>query len=72
MTKNLGNADRVLRLVGATVATCCAVLAPLPLGLRLGVFGATALLLMMTALAGMCPCYRLLGRSTCSTREPCA
>jgi DUF2892 family protein len=67
MTKNLGNADRVLRIVGATAATCCAVLSPFPLGVRLGVFGGTALYLVLTALAGTCLGYRLIGKSTCPT-----
>jgi hypothetical protein len=66
MTKNLGTVDRALRLMGAVGAALCAAVAPLPLPLRLGVFAGTAIALLVSALAGSCPVYRLLGKSTCS------
>jgi len=69
MKKNLGSADRLLRLVGAAAAACGAVLAPYSLGVRLGVFGATALYLLLTALGGTCLGYRLMGKSTCPISE---
>jgi hypothetical protein len=69
MRKNLGNADRMLRVAGASAAACCAALAPYPFELRLGVFGGTAAYLLLTALMGTCLGYRLIGRSTCPTGE---
>jgi hypothetical protein len=69
MKKNLGNADRIMRVVGACAAVSCAVLAPYPLAARVGAFGATAVYLLFTALSGTCLGYRLIGRSTCPTGQ---
>ena len=69
MKKNLGRADRILRVAGAGAAACCAALAPYPLGVRLGLFGATAVYLALTALGGTCLGYRLMGKSTCPSGE---
>jgi hypothetical protein len=43
----------------------CAVVAPLPLLVRVLALGACGLYLLFSALAGTCIGYRLLGRSTC-------
>jgi Protein of unknown function (DUF2892) len=69
MKKNLGNADRMLRVAGACGAASCAVLAPYPLALRLGLFGGTAIYLLLTAFSGTCLGYRLMGKSTCPTGQ---
>ena len=69
MTKNLGSADRTLRVVGAIGAGLGAAFAPLPLVVRLGVLGATAVYLMLSALVGSCLGYRLMGKSTCATGQ---
>ena len=68
MTKNLGNADRMMRVMAAAVSAVCAVEAPLPLAFRMGV-GGMALYLLLTALGGTCLGYRLLGKSTCPTGQ---
>jgi len=65
MKRNVGTADRVLRLVGAVAMGICAVMAPLPLSIRLAGFGLGGAYLLFTSLAGTCFGYRLMGRSTC-------
>lgn len=69
MTKNLGRADRALRVMGAGLAGLGALAAPYPLGLRLALGGGTAAYLLLTALGGTCLGYRLLGMSTCPARS---
>jgi hypothetical protein len=68
MTKNLGTADRSLRVVAAGLMGMCAVLAPWPPAVRLGLLGVMALYMLLTALVGTCLGYRLIGKSTCPTR----
>ena len=65
MNKNLGQADRALRIVGSLLFAIGAVLAPFELAIRLCVFGASSAYMMITALSGTCLGYRLLGVSTC-------
>ncbi len=69
MTRNLGNADRILRVFGALGAAVGAITGPFSLAVRLGVFGATAVYLLATALAGSCVGYRMMGKSTCPRAE---
>jgi Protein of unknown function (DUF2892) len=66
MRQNLATWDRALRAVFAIVLGSCAVVAPLPLGISAAA-GGTAIYLVLTALAGTCLGYRMLGRSTCPT-----
>ena len=70
MTRNLGSADRILRVSGAVAAAACAVTGPFSPVVRLGLFGGTASYLLLTALVGTCVGYRLMGKSTCPT-PPC-
>lgn len=65
MTRNLGNADRILRVTAAIAATVCALIGPFSPVVRLAIFGGTAVYLLLTALVGTCVGYRLMGRSTC-------
>ena len=65
MRKNLGTVDRMLRLVAAVPLAACALLAPLIAPVRLIAFGVPAGYMLMTALAGTCVGYALMGRSTC-------
>ncbi len=65
MKTNVGRNDRILRALAAAGLLTCSVMAPLPLALRLGTFGAMGGYLLFTALAGSCLGYRLMGRSTC-------
>jgi Protein of unknown function (DUF2892) len=69
MRRNLGSVDRVLRLAGAVVAAVCAVQAPLTLPVRLAAFAGTGVYLLLTALAGTCLGYRLMGKSTCGIEQ---
>ena len=54
-----------MRAAVALLAGVAAVAAPLSLALRLGLFGATALYMLWSSLAGTCLGYRLMGKSTC-------
>ncbi|HEU4409892.1 MAG TPA: DUF2892 domain-containing protein [Polyangiaceae bacterium] len=65
MAQNLGNFDRLARLVAALPLAACAWLAPLGPVVRAVAFGAPAVYLVATALGGVCLGYRLLGKSTC-------
>jgi hypothetical protein len=65
MKKNVGNGDRIARVVAAVGLGVCAVVAPLPLWIRVAGFALNAAYLAFTALSGTCLGYRLLGRSTC-------
>jgi hypothetical protein len=69
MARNLGRADRVLRVIGAVAAAIGAVEAPFSWPLRLAVFGGTATYLLLSALAGTCLGYRLMGMSTCPREQ---
>lgn len=66
MKRNLGNGERLLRGVGGLAMGTCAVMAPLPLAARLALFGVTEGYLLLSALAGTCLGYTLMGKSTCS------
>lgn len=68
MKRNVGTKDRVLRVVGAIAMGAAGALGPGPLGLRLGAFGGLAVYLVVTAVAGTCLGYTLMGRSTCPVK----
>jgi hypothetical protein len=63
--KNVGTWDRALRGAAAAMMMTCAVLAPLPIAVRIAALALPALYMAATALAGTCLGYRLMGRSTC-------
>lgn len=65
MQKNVGRLDRVGRGVAALVMATCAVMAPLPIALRIAALAIPALYMAFTALRGTCLGYRLMGVSTC-------
>jgi hypothetical protein len=69
MKRNLGNGDRLLRVLGGVALITCAVVAPLSLAARLAVFGVAGGYLLLSAFVGTCLGYALMGRSTCSS-EP--
>jgi hypothetical protein len=66
MTRNLGNRARLARILAALPLLACGVMAPLALPIRLLAFGLPALYLVLTALAGSCLGYSLMGRSSCA------
>ncbi|HUI09236.1 MAG TPA: DUF2892 domain-containing protein [Bacteroidota bacterium] len=63
MRKNIGNADRVIRILAAVVVAVLLLTGTLSgaLGLVLGIAGAV---LLFTAFVSICPLYMLLGIST--------
>lgn len=68
MKKNMGSADRVIRLVIAAVAAFLFFNGTLS-----GTFGIVALVVAviftLTSVLGSCPIYSLLGLSTCPTES---
>jgi len=66
MKRNVGNGERLLRGVGGLAMATCAVMAPLPLAARLGVFGVMGGYLLLSAFVGTCLGYALTGKSPCS------
>lgn len=67
MNANVGNADKVIRLVIAVVAAVVAFMvgAGSVLGIILLVVAAV---MLITAAVGFCPLYRLLGMNTCKVK----
>jgi len=65
MKKNLGTSDRLARALGGASLMTCSFLAPLPLAVRMAVFGTMGVYLLMTALVGTCAAYALIGKSSC-------
>ena len=63
MNKNVGNTDRIIRGIAALVILMLALLKVVegPLALLLG---GAALVLMLTGLTGVCPCYIRLNLNT--------
>jgi hypothetical protein len=64
MNANVGNADRLIRLVLAALAAVIAVSVGASSGLGLLLL-VVAGVLVVTAAVGFCPLYRLVGKSTC-------
>ena len=62
MTKNIGNIERVLRIVAGAVLVVLAATG------QVGVWGWIGLLPLATGLTGWCPPYSLLGINTCKNR----
>jgi hypothetical protein len=69
MTRNVGNADRIARLIAATALGVGALAAPFAPALRLAAFGLPAIYMVGTALVGTCLGYRLIGMSTCPAQR---
>ncbi|HVZ74073.1 MAG TPA: DUF2892 domain-containing protein [Polyangia bacterium] len=63
--RNLATWDRTLRSIMGVGLLVAAFVAPLSLAVRIGVFGASGVYLLFTALGGTCLGYRLMGMSTC-------
>lgn len=63
MKKNVGGADKVLRIIVGLVI--------IGLGINFqSWWGLIGLVPLFTALSGRCPAYLPLGISTCKTKEP--
>ncbi|WP_127125131.1 YgaP family membrane protein [Pseudoflavitalea rhizosphaerae] len=68
MKKNMGNADRIIRLLLAVIFAYLyfAGIVPGTIGLILVVVGG---IFILTSLAGFCPLYTLLGFNTCAHKK---
>ena len=63
MTKNIGNIERVVRIVGGLVLIALAATG------TVGVWGWLGLVPLATGLVGWCPPYSLLGINTCKNKN---
>lgn len=62
MTRNVGNTDRIIRIIlGVVLVVLAAAIPAWPLAL-------VALVPFGTALMGFCPLYRVFGLSTCPAK----
>ena len=68
MKKNMGGADRIIRIL---VVIAVAVLAYLEMisGTLMYVLFGLAGIFLLTSLVGMCPLYMIFGIKTCKTKE---
>ncbi|WP_299869217.1 DUF2892 domain-containing protein [uncultured Roseobacter sp.] len=60
LSRNLGTADRVIRLVGGAALVVLALMG------TIGLWGWVGLVFVATAFVNFCPIYRLIGLKTCS------
>jgi hypothetical protein len=67
MKHNVGSLDRILRLLVGIAMLVSSVVAPVSLSIA-GAIGLTGGYMLFTSLAGTCLGYRMIGRSTCTTR----
>jgi len=65
MKHNLGSPDRLLRALTGIAMLAGAFMAPVPLPVRVLVFGAMGVYLLITAVSGICFGYSVLHKSTC-------
>ncbi|MEQ1585208.1 MAG: DUF2892 domain-containing protein [Cyclobacteriaceae bacterium] len=69
MKKNMGSADRIIRVILAAVFSALYFTGTVPgtLGLVLVILGAVFLL---TSLVSFCPLYAIVGLNTCPIKKP--
>ncbi|WP_295553011.1 DUF2892 domain-containing protein [Limnohabitans sp. Rim8] len=63
MTKNIGNIERIIRILGGLVLIALAATN------SVGVWGWVGLVPLATGLMGWCPPYSLLGINTCKNKN---
>ena len=63
MTQNIGNIERIIRIVGGLVLIALAATT------TVGVWGWVGLVPLATGLTGWCPPYSLLGINTCKNKN---
>lgn len=68
MKRNVGNAERFVRAAGGSALLLCSAVAPVPWWARVFLMAGMGGYLLVSALAGTCLGYTLLGKSTCPTR----
>ncbi len=68
MTKNMGNTDKLIRLIIAAVIAVLFYTGAISgtLAIVLGIF---AVIFALTSLVSFCPLYTLVGINTCSTKK---
>ena len=68
MVKNMGSADRIIRILLAAVVVGLYYTNMIS-GTTAIVLGAIAGIFLLTSLVSFCPLYRLVGVSTCSVKK---
>jgi hypothetical protein len=63
MTQNIGNIERIVRIVGGLVLVALAATG------TVGIWGWLGLVPVVTGLLGWCPPYSLLGINTCKNKN---
>jgi Protein of unknown function (DUF2892) len=63
MTQNIGNTERIIRIVGGLILIALAATS------TVGVWGWLGLVPLATGLVGWCPPYSLLGINTCKNKN---
>ena len=63
MTQNIGNTERIIRIVGGLILIALAATN------TVGVWGWVGLVPLATGLTGWCPPYSLLGINTCKNKN---
>ncbi|MCF6297894.1 MAG: DUF2892 domain-containing protein [Flavobacteriaceae bacterium] len=69
MKKNVGNIDKVVRVIIAFVASYFAYTASFEAAWMEYALWAVAIIMLLTTLIGSCPIYSLLGQNTCKVKE---
>ena len=69
MTKNVGNLDKIIRIVLALVATYFAYTNYFELAWAEYVLWAVAIILLLTALTSKCPLFSLFGINSCKIEK---
>ena len=67
ITKNVGNADRIIRVVAGAALAYGAYIAAGP---AVYILGAAAAVALITGLVGWCGLYTLVGINTCKIDKP--
>jgi Protein of unknown function (DUF2892) len=68
MSQNLGNPDRIARVLAAIAMVGTSVIVPLPLVGQIGL-ALTGVYMLGTSLVGTCLGYKLMGVSTCPVKQ---
>ncbi|HMT52634.1 MAG TPA: DUF2892 domain-containing protein [Saprospiraceae bacterium] len=68
MTKNMGNTDKLIRLVIAAIIAVLYYTGTISGTLAL-VLGILAVIFTLTSLVNFCPLYTLMGVNTCETKK---
>lgn len=65
MKRNVGTWDRVLRVLTGMALLAGVFMTPVPVPVRVLVFGGMGVYLVITAVSGICFGYSIMGKSTC-------